>query len=1223
MLSLWGEETYIIFNESNESQEEAKLETIHLLTDHSNWIKKVVLSPDQTKLLSSSTDLDVKLWDLKTGELIDTYTAHEGSVDALAFSNDGVTFVSADARGNVIGWDIESTTPAWKIQAYDNEGINTMLITDSGQLILGGNGKIIQVRSMKTREIIHKLIGHTEPVEDLAMSPEGELLSVSGDATVKIWNIEVGAKIRDFQAHSNWIYSIDMSHNGKQFVTGGADSTIKVWDYKSLKPIYSSVAHRNFVFDAKFSYDDSKIISIGSDNNIKVWDSQAGCLLERNKAHFDWPKTLAVSRNDVVATGGYDKFVRVWQMPKSYGLDCVSVENIPEEFRFPIQKDVNLSTEIRTSAELAGITSSASIIILDGEYRQGEDDEWKTEGRVVNGKFEVRHTSADTYSTPMTSTVNVEGVKKSFISITFKNPEKPKNLIPDPFSFPLLPNVNLNTYVSASAEISGLDDNVSISVVDGEFRQFGEWQSSGDLHNGLLEVRHLSAATYAGTVTSTVVVGNIRKEFTSITIGNGFKSDVNFFQLNSLQGHQDHIFATAITPDDKNIVSGSWDSTIKIWDLKTGTLENTLEVSEVISAIEISHDGQSIISGGSSYKVRVWDFETGVLLNSLEGHTDQVHSIAINPADTILVSGGNDQKIIVWDLRTGKILHEIEDGQAFHSITVTKDGKYIVAGGREHQIKIWNLITGSLIRNIETNASIYAIDVSPDGERIISGGLSRKVNVWNFHTGENVFSLFGHTSIIREIAVSPHGRLIFSSGIDGKLNIWDLNSGDLLKSIDNNMPIFALDVSDNGRNIALGGGDKSVRLLQIVREGNLTEEITQEMLDDLSIKTKTNVDLFSHIYEDVELYDIDGNISIDIKNGEFRQDDATWASKGQVHNGILHLRHLSASDFNEKRESRIIFNNAVNKKFTSVTYANSSKPLQRYVLEDILTVQEENIDALLLTEDERYVVFVTNKRWINVLDIEKRSVIRTVKVDADINSIDIDKNGSRAVIGDDLEASVWNLTTGEKMLSLLDLYNELLYVKVSPDDATVATSAKDKTVKIWDLHTGTLLYILEHEEDIFSIDFSNNNEKLATASKDGTIHLWNVHTRTLLVTLYQENAIKDVAFTPDDKRVVTGGWDKTVRVWDIETEQPVHTFIGHSRLINAVQVSFDGKKAISGGWDKVVKVWDIDSGKIIDTIIDLEVIYALSFNKAGDKIFTASGKKINLWKENNIEFAGQ
>ena len=1213
-LALWGEET----NTTVKLQELTKLKATHLLTSHSNWVKKVALSPDNTKILSGSADRDIKLWDIKTGKLLKTYAAHANDVNTLAFHKEGKIFLSADAGGYVMAWDVDSNASLWTIKAFEGYSINAMLITDDGQFIVSGHSKSIQIRDLATQEIIHTLTGHTAPIHGLTLSKDGTLLSASADATVKIWDIKTGTKLQDFQAHNNGLYAISMSNDGKRFVTGGSDSIIKVWNYESLELIRSSLAHRSFVFDVKFTADDARIISIGSDNNIKVWESETDCLLENAKAHFDWPKTLAIASDNTIVTGGYDKFMRIWQMPTDYGASCIEVENIPNDFRFPIQKDVNLSTEIYTSTELVGIKDSASILILKGEYKQGEND-WVSSGEVVNGLLEVKHISSSFYNGATTTTVNIEGIKQSFVSITIKDPAKPKNFNPSPFSFPILQNVNLSTYVGATATISGLDGNVSISVINGEFKQFGEWQSSGSLSNGPLEVRHLSAPTYKTTTISTVIVGNMQKEFISITLDNTFKPNIDFLQLETLNGHSDHVFAATITPDGKNIISGAWDSTIKIWDLKTGVLQNTLEVSEVISTIEMSNDGRNIISGGSSHQIRIWDFETGVLLNSLEGHADQVHSIAINPADSMLVSGGNDKKIIVWDFHTGEVLHKIEDGQAFHSVTITKDGKYIVAGGREHQIKVWDINTGSLIKTIETNASIYAVSVSPDGERIISGGLKKTVDVWNFYSGENVFSLMGHTSIIREVAVAPNGRVIFSSGIDGKLNMWDLNSGELLKSIDNHTPVFALDISNNGRNIVLGGADASVRVLQVTREGNITQEFTQEMLDNLFIKTKTNVDLFSYIYEDVELYDTGGNISIAIDNGEFSQDDSEWETSGLVHDGVLHLRHLSASDFDTQQASIITLAGATDKQLTSVTYANASKPLHKYILEDTVTVQQENIETLLLTEDEKRIVFVTKGERINLLDIIQRGVIRTIETNTTINSIDIDSNASFAVIGDNKKASVWDLQTGEQTLSLLDLHSEILDIKISPDDTKVAISAKDKTVKIWDLLTGALIHILEHEESVFSLDFSIDNKKLVTASQDGTIRLWNTEDGSLTITLYQENAIKDVVITPDSKKIVTGGWDKTVRVWDISREQPIETFIGHSRLINTIHVSQDGTKVVSGGWDKVVKIWDIKNGYNIDTIIDLEVIYALSFNKKGDKIFVASGKKINIWRENDEE----
>ena len=96
----------------------------------------------------------------------------------------------------------------------------------------------------------------------------------------------------------------------------------------------------------------------------------------------------------------------------------------------------------------------------------------------------------------------------------------------------------------------------------------------------------------------------------------------------------------ALTADGR-IVSGSYDKTIKVWDLESGRLLRSLEghTSEV-NAVALTADGR-IVSGSWDNTIKVWDLESGRLLRSLAGHADSVRTVALT-ADGRIVSGSDD-----------------------------------------------------------------------------------------------------------------------------------------------------------------------------------------------------------------------------------------------------------------------------------------------------------------------------------------------------------------------------------------------------------------------------------------------------------------------------------------------------------------------------------------------------------------------------------------------------
>ena len=81
----------------------------------------------------------------------------------------------------------------------------------------------------------------------------------------------------------------------------------------------------------------------------------------------------------------------------------------------------------------------------------------------------------------------------------------------------------------------------------------------------------------------------------------------------------------AISVDEKKIISGSEDKTVKIWDVEDGFLIHSLEGHKYgVTSVTISIDGKKIVSGSYDKTVKIWDAQDGSLLHSLEGHQSYV-----------------------------------------------------------------------------------------------------------------------------------------------------------------------------------------------------------------------------------------------------------------------------------------------------------------------------------------------------------------------------------------------------------------------------------------------------------------------------------------------------------------------------------------------------------------------------------------------------------------------
>ncbi|NES01066.1 MAG: WD40 repeat domain-containing protein, partial [Symploca sp. SIO1B1] len=117
--------------------------------------------------------------------------------------------------------------------------------------------------------------------------------------------------------------------------------------------------------------------------------------------------------------------------------------------------------------------------------------------------------------------------------------------------------------------------------------------------------------------------------------------------------------------------------------------------SNIVSAIAVTRDGKQMISGSWDSSVKVWNFETGEELFTFTGHVDRVNALAVTPDSQWVISGSRDCTIQVWNLKTGEQLLTISDHpDSIEALAVSPDGKYIISGSWEGTVKVWNLITG-------------------------------------------------------------------------------------------------------------------------------------------------------------------------------------------------------------------------------------------------------------------------------------------------------------------------------------------------------------------------------------------------------------------------------------------------------------------------------------------------------------------------------------------------
>jgi len=295
-----------------------------------------------------------------------------------------------------------------------------------------------------------------------------------------------------------------------------------------------------------------------------------------------------------------------------------------------------------------------------------------------------------------------------------------------------------------------------------------------------------------------------------------------------LKGHSAAVCGVAVTPDGKTVVSGSYDNTLKVWDLKTGQCRTTLEGhTGAVPGVAVTPDGEKVVSSSWDKTLKVWSLTTARCIATLNRDTENNWGVAVLADGRTVASAASGKSLGVWDVETEQSSHKLEGHtKDVRGVALSHDGRFAVSSSNDHTLKVWDIAAGQCSFSLEGHTGFtHGVAITPDGKTVASGSMDKTVKVWDLETGQCRATFEGHTGGVFRVAFTPDNKWLVSASQDNTVKVWDLATGRCSATFKGHTDtVFGLAITPDGKSVISGSADKTLRVWDLPAPDTIVED---------------------------------------------------------------------------------------------------------------------------------------------------------------------------------------------------------------------------------------------------------------------------------------------------------------------------------------------------------------------------------------------------------------
>jgi WD40 repeat protein len=568
-----------------------------------------------------------------------------------------------------------------------------------------------------------------------------------------------------------------------------------------------------------------------------------------------------------------------------------------------------------------------------------------------------------------------------------------------------------------------------------------------------------------------------------------------------LHSHTDFVRSVAITADGSYGISGGSDATVKIWDLNTGMVIQTLtHHTDRVWNVAVTADGTRYASAANDGTLRVWSLAVDGSRMIQSGYSER---FALSAKGTRVARACKSPYAFkIWDSDSGRAVawHRDYSVRRVTSLGLDENGSRLVCGYDDGSLELWNCDPTRQLWNVQAHeGEVSRVVFTDEDQKIVSASHDGTTKVWAAETHEELLRL--QTGRTLEIAVSPDGTravTVFSDESERALRVWDLKTGQLKCTLQQPY-VTTVALAADGRRCISGDLDQTVILWDLAATAQDSGQRAYRLLRCAALGRDGSRAVFATSDGKLEIYHLaTGSYASVPLPVESRQTavsaEADWVVMSNKARKFMLWNFSQQTDPVWLKEADWISAVAINRDGTRAIAASADDFKVRVwdsTSKELIHVFEGHIQpvyALVQAGDGKSLLSISNDGVLTQWDINTGSRIHAMQGRAGTSRVALHSDGKVVLQGrSDGTVNVWEISTGVEWTAPWKHSDAVSGVALSDDGKFGVSVSLDRTVRMLDLVTKECVAVFTADEKLLSCAISQDGQTI-TAGGSGRPH---------------------------------------------------------------------------------------------------------------------------------------